>query len=151
MTLPRFLQEAGYRQVPLDRNGVGHFEVAGVLSGRPVRVLIDTGASSTVIDVALARKMGLDLVPAATTGGGAGGADLEVFEIRGAELRVAGTSLRPKALYAIDLTHVNAALAQRGASAADAVLGVDVFDAQKAVIDYSSSSLFLREARDPDV
>jgi hypothetical protein len=46
----------------------------------------------------------------------------------------------------MDLNHVNAALAQKGTSPVDAILGVDVFDAQAAVIDYGSSSLFLRDA-----
>ena len=46
----------------------------------------------------------------------------------------------------MDLTHVNAALAQKGVAAVDVILGVDVFDAHAAVIDYGSGSLFLREA-----
>jgi hypothetical protein len=45
----------------------------------------------------------------------------------------------------MDLTHVNAALAQKGATAVDVILGVDVFDAQSAIIDYGSASIFLRD------
>jgi hypothetical protein len=33
----------------------------------------------------------------------------------------------------------------KGASPAEVILGQDVFDAQQAVIDYGSKSLFLRE------
>lgn len=46
----------------------------------------------------------------------------------------------------MDLSHVNAALAMKGATPVEAVLGVDVFAGQKAVIDYGSSSLFLKDA-----
>ena len=63
MSLPAFLQIAGYRRIPLSRNGVGHFEAAGTLAGRSVRVLIDTGAASTVVSLALARELGLVLTP----------------------------------------------------------------------------------------
>lgn len=52
---------------------------------------------------------------------------------------------RPKALLAMDLTHVNAALPQKGAARVDVFLGVDVFEAQAAIIDYGSASLFLRD------
>jgi hypothetical protein len=109
-------------------------------------VLIDTGAASTVVRESLARDLGMTLVPVGRRGGGAGGVNLEIFEVRGAELRVAGAAPRPRGLYAMDLTHVNAALAQKGASPVDAILGADVFDAQAAVIDYGSSSLYLRDA-----
>ncbi len=52
-----------------------------------------------------------------------------------------------QALLALDLAHVNAALAQKGVAPVDVVLGVDVFDAHAAIIDYGSASLFLRELR----
>ena len=45
----------------------------------------------------------------------------------------------------MDLSHVNAALAQKGATPVDVILWVDVFDAQAAVIDYGTASLFLRD------
>jgi hypothetical protein len=45
----------------------------------------------------------------------------------------------------MDLAHVNAALAQKGATPIDVILGVDVFDAQSAIIDYGSASLFLQD------
>jgi hypothetical protein len=46
MSLPAFLQTAGYRRIPLSRNGVGHFE-----------------AASTVVSLGLARELGLALAP----------------------------------------------------------------------------------------
>jgi hypothetical protein len=46
----------------------------------------------------------------------------------------------------MDLSHVNSALALKGAAAVDVILGVDVFEKQAAVIDYGSSSLFLKDA-----
>jgi hypothetical protein len=146
MSLPEYLSTAGFRQVPLERNGVGHFEAAGTLDGHPVRLLIDTGAASTVVSLSLARELGLEVVPLGRFGGGAGGAQLEVFQLPGAELKLTGVVPKPKALFAMDLSHVNTALQLKGATPVDGVLGVDVFDRQSAVIDYGSSSLFLKEA-----
>lgn len=146
MSLTQFLEHEGYRRVPLGRNGVGHFEANGTLAGRAIRVLIDTGAASTVISLSVARELGLDLTSLGKLGGGAGGTQLEIFRLRGADLELDGAHPEPSALYAMDLSHVNAALAMKGAAPAEAVLGVDVFDRQKAVIDYGSSSLFLKDA-----
>ena len=145
MSLSTFLEHQGYRRVSLERNGVGHFEAKGSLAGRTIRILVDTGAASTVINLSLARELGLEVVPLGRQGGGAGGAGLEIFQIHGAELKLDGAHPRPSALYAMDLSHVNAALAMKGTTPVEAVLGVDVFDRQKAVIDYDSSSLFLKD------
>jgi predicted aspartyl protease len=146
MSLIAFLEREGYRRVPLVRNGVGHFEATGTLAGRATRVLVDTGAASTVVSLSLARELGLEVVSLGRHGGGAGGAQLEIFQVHGAELDLDGAHPKPIALYAMDLSHVNAALAMKGATPVEAILGVDVFDRQKAVIDYGSGSLFLKDA-----
>jgi len=145
MSLTSFLEAEGYRRIPLSRNGVGHFEAAGTLAGRAIRVLIDTGAASTVVSLSLARELGLTVASLGRMGGGAGGAQLEVFQLAGAEIKLEGATPRPTALYAMDLSHVNAALASKGATPVEAILGVDVFDRQAAVIDYATSSLFLKD------
>ncbi len=143
--LTSLLAAAQFQRVPLVRTGVGHFEAAGTLNGTPIRVLIDTGAASTVLSLTLVRRLGLELVPLGQTGGGAGGANLEVFEVRGAELRLGDVVPRPQVLVAMDLSHADAALMQQGAAPVEAILGIDVYQAQAAVIDYGSSSLFLRD------
>ncbi|MGQ0642406.1 MAG: hypothetical protein ACT4P6_16795 [Gemmatimonadaceae bacterium] len=38
-----------------------------------------------------------------------------------------------------------AALAQQGATSVDVIVGLDVFNAHAAIIDYGSASLFLRD------
>jgi hypothetical protein len=146
MSLSAFLQSNGYRQIPLTRNAVGHFETGGELSGRPVRVLVDTGAGSTVVSLSLAIELGLELISEGRTGGGAGGTRLEIFKVANATLILDHAAPKPKALYAMDLSHVNAALALKHASPVDVILGADVFEKQSAVIDYGTGSLFLKDA-----
>jgi hypothetical protein len=146
MSLIEFLKSQGYRRVPLVRNGVGHFETGGTLAGRAVRVLIDTGAASTVASLSLAKELGLKLTSLGKRGGGAGGAQLEIFQLEDTSLKLDHAVPRPVALYAMDLSHVNAALSLKGAAPVDVILGIDVFEKQVAVIDYGSSSLFLRDA-----
>jgi len=139
------LEAGGFRRVPLARTEVGHFEVAGTLNGHPVRVLIDTGAASTVASLARVRELGLDVQPLANCGAGAGAGNLQVFQVDGAELRLGDVVPKLAKLLAMDLAHVDEALAQRGVAPVDVILGVDVFDAHATIIDYGSSSLFLRD------
>jgi hypothetical protein len=54
--------------------------------------------------------------------------------------------VRPRcpALIAMDLTHVNQSLALKGEAPVDVILGADILEAHAAVIDYGTSSLFLK-------
>jgi hypothetical protein len=144
MDLHEFLSRQGYRRIPLERSGVGHFHTHGSIGDATLNVLVDTGASSTLIHRPLAERLGLSLRSHHQTGGGAGGAGLEISVVEGGELRLEGISPRVHALFAMDLSHVNEALSVRGEPAVDAVLGADVLEHHAAVIDYGSASLYLR-------
>jgi clan AA aspartic protease (TIGR02281 family) len=144
MTLSEFLAQQGFEKIALSRSGVGHFHARGSLSGRSVSVLIDTGAASTVVSLALARELGLTLKQLEMKGGGAGGAHLDIYHLTDATLSLAEVQPRARALLAMDLSHVNQSLALKGEPPVDVILGADVFEAQAALIDYGSSSLFLK-------
>jgi hypothetical protein len=144
MTLPAFLSNLGFHRISLSRSGVGHFHAVGSLNSRPVAVLIDTGAASTVVSVSLARELGLTLTKLEMQGGGAGGAHLDIFHLADATLLLGEVRPRARALLAMDLAQVNQSLALKGEAPVDVILGADVFEAQAAVIDYGSSSLFLK-------
>ena len=144
MTLVEFLEQNGYTRVPLSRSGIGHFHTEGTLNGRPISVLVDTGAGSTVFSLDIARELGLRLTKLEMWGGGAGAAQLDVYGIREARFRLGRLMPTLAMLLAMDLTHVNQAASLRRSGPIDAVLGADVLEAHSAVIDYGSSSLYLK-------
>jgi hypothetical protein len=142
--LAEILKVRGYVRVPLTRSGVGHFHTAGTLNGRPVEVLVDTGAASTVVAMSVVRALGLRSEWLDRGAGGAGGAALDQYRVDGADLRLGSFVPRLRGLVGLDFEHVNAALRAQESAEVDVILGVDVFDAHAAVIDYPSQSLFLR-------
>lgn len=145
MKLEQFLHDGGFRKIELVRNGVGHFQTEGDLDGHPVSILVDTGAGATVVSLTMARELGLELDKMPSTGGGAGGVSLELFQVLGATLSLGELTPRVHQLIAMDFEHINHGLACKGCDPVDAILGVDVFETHSAVIDYGSSSLFLKE------
>jgi hypothetical protein len=144
MQLPEFLSRAGYQRISLQRSGLGHFHAAASLRGRAVSALVDTGAGCTLVSLALARELDLALTLQPEKGGGAGNVELDVYLVEGDRLELAEVSIRPRTLLAMDLSHVNAALVQKGESPVEAIMGVDVFEEHEAIIDYGSGSLFLK-------
>ncbi len=144
MSLEEFLKQNDYTRIPLSRSGVGHFHTEGFLNDRPITVLIDTGASSTVFSLDLARDMNLPMMKLSMFGGGAGAAQLEIHQIEAERFLLGRITPKVRALLAMDLSHVNQALSLKGFAPVDAILGVDVLEAHSAVIDYGSSSLYLK-------
>jgi clan AA aspartic protease (TIGR02281 family) len=141
--LTDFLSAQGYHRVPLTRSVVGHFHTAGTLNGRAVEILVDTGASCTVLSMSVVQALGLRSERLDGDAGGAGGA-LDQFMIQGADLRLGSFVPRLAGPVGLDFEQVNAPLRAQGSAEVDAILGADVFDAHGAIIDYSSMSLFLR-------
>ena len=58
-SLEQVLIDQGYIKVVLTQNKVGHFQVQGWLNGIPIDLILDTGASGSVIDLESADRYGL--------------------------------------------------------------------------------------------
>lgn len=140
--LADFLTARGYVQVPLTRSGVGHFHAPGTLNGRAVEVLVDTGAACTVVAMSVVEALGLRAEWINREAGGAGGA-LDQFRVHDADFRLGPLRPRVAGPIGLDFEQINTALRVQGSAEVDVILGVDVFDAHAAIIDYTSQSLFL--------
>ena len=140
--LADFLVTRGYLRIPLTRSGVGHFHTAGTLNGRPVEVLVDTGAACTVVAMSVIEALGLGSEWIDRGAGGAGGA-LDQYRVYGADFRLGSLSPRLAGPIGLDFEQVNAPLRAQGSAEVDVILGVDVFYAHAAIIDYAGQSLFL--------
>lgn len=144
-SLSKLLEEEGYIRIALSRSGVGHFHTEGTLNGHSVSVLIDTGANTTIVNLDVVHRLGLEATKLAGQGAGAGSASLDVYELTQASLVLSGISPAERTLLAMDLSHAIQALESSGfLTPIDAILGVDALDAHSAVIDYGSDSLFLK-------
>ena len=140
-----FLTARGYTAVALVCNAAGHFELADAqLDGVPVRLLLDTGASHTVIERATAARLAVASSPSQRRGGGVGGTDQTLTTVTASTLQLGEVSCHDVTLYAMDLSHVSAALAAHGGSAIDGAVGGDLLRPRNAVIDYAGGMLYLR-------
>ena len=106
-----------------------------VVTGRindsaPLAFVLDTGASTSVVDrgTASALRLSLGTAGRATTGGG----DVETVTVSGANLSIADLRFRDLPLVAIDLTGLRAGLGHAVAG----ILGYDVFAQWVVEIDY---------------
>jgi predicted aspartyl protease len=129
--------------VPVLRSRSGQPHATGLLNGRSVSVLLDTGAAHTVVSLRLAETAGLAIAQMAARIGGAGAAAFDAYLVEGAELVLGGIRLRT-ALLATDLDRINLARERTREWRIDIIAGVDVFAAHDAVIDFGRDVLYLR-------
>lgn len=121
-----------------------HTLVKGRIAGQQVRIVLDTGASHSCVDMQYAREILPELQTQVHDGvtAGIGGDD---FEVRVADIpdfklgRFHLPSYNGIAL--LDFTYINVAYQKLGEKPIQMILGNDFFVQHKATIDYESNEL----------
>lgn len=149
LAIAELLSAHDFRRFSLSRSGVGHLLLAGHLDGRPVDIVLDTGAGKTVVELGYCRAEGIAVSDTGLPGAPAAGAKSDtvsnVYKLDDAGLSLDGLPVRTDGLFAIDMTFTNQKLAMRGVEPIRAIIGQDVLRYHQAVIDYATLSLFLKE------
>jgi hypothetical protein len=138
--LAELLSRHGFRRFMMSRTGVGHLKLAGHLDGRPIDIVLDTGASKTFVELSYCRSEGI-----AVSDTGQPGVSGPVYTLGDVRLTLEGMPVRSDGIFAIDMTQTNQKLMTRGVDPIRAVIGQDVLRYHQAVIDYATLALFLKE------
>jgi hypothetical protein len=146
--IAELLSRHGFRRFMMSRTPVGHLKLVGHLDGRPVDIVLDTGAAKTVVELSYCRSEGIAVsetsLPGAPRAGSAETA-VPVYTVGDVRLTLEGLPVRHDGLFAIDMTNLNQKLMMKGADPIRAVLGQDVLRYHQAVIDYAALALYLKE------
>jgi predicted aspartyl protease len=145
MDLDGYLAGEGYRALPLRRLATGHFAVDGTSEAVVLTLIVDTGASHTILDQRRAGRFGVTARPAQGRAAGLGTADQAVGA--GVLRNVALGTLRfdSLAVSVLDLSHVNRVLAEMDVEPIDGIIGADMLLRKRAIIDYGGPMLYVRD------
>jgi len=141
--LNEFLEESGYVSVPLRRTPVGHLELDATVNGNPARLLVDTGASATVINKTSAERWGLECHDDPGQAIGCGFA-APAEKARLDELKLADLEINDVSVAVVDLSQINAGLEQAKAQPIDGIIGSKLMIARNGIVEYASDMLHLR-------
>lgn len=145
LLLGDFLDQRGYIPVRLNKNAVGHFEVEATVNGQEVVMMIDTGASQSVLDEKSAAELGLGKEASGDTACATGaGGSLSVSIAHVDKLSVDAVFMESLTMPVVNLDHCNAALESKGAKKVSGVIGADFLAAKSAIIEYANGTLFLK-------
>ena len=142
-TLNQFLKKKKYKEIRLKKTKTNHFELKAKVNGKKGRFIIDTGASNSCLGLDEIALFELKTEASDHKATGAGTAEIETQLAKDNTLNIDGFKLKKVDFVLLDLSHINGALTKQKAKPVNGILGADILERSKAVIDYHKKSLYL--------
>ncbi|MDT0554110.1 retropepsin-like aspartic protease [Urechidicola vernalis] len=144
-SLKSILKKKGYVRIPLKTTKTNHLELKAKINGVKGRFILDTGASNSCVGTDMTEKFQLETQESKIKAAGAGASEMETSESKHNSLKIGKWKFKKQHIVVFDLTHVNTALENHGAKTVQGILGADVLNKGKAVIDYKNKCLYLKK------
>jgi predicted aspartyl protease len=144
MKLKHILKRKGYYSIKLKKTITNHYEVKAKINSIKGRFILDTGASNSCMDFSDAKAYKLDVQDSDTKAAGAGATDMQTQQSTHNTLQIGAWKINNFHLVLFDLSHVNAALTNHNAKAVQGIIGADILQKGKAIIDYKKNRLYLK-------
>jgi len=145
MRLKSILKRKGYTFIKLRTMATKHLEMKATINGVKGRFILDTGASNSCVGFEGIEKFNLEVKDSDTKAAGAGAIDMKTQLSLQNTLKVKDWEYNAMSFVVFDLTHVNTALEQQSEHAIDGILGADILEQGKAIIDYKKKRLYLKK------
>jgi len=144
-SLKKLLKSKDYLKIPLVLTETNHFELVASINGVKGRFILDTGASNTC--VGLDKIEFFEMLSEATDikAAGAGATEMETLISNKNKIQIGDWKKKKQKVVLFDLTHVNQALVNHNALPVDGIIGADLLNKGKAVIDYHKKCLYLKK------
>lgn len=145
--LDKILKKKKYTKIKLKKIATNHLELKAKINGVKGRFILDTGASNSCVSLDAVANFNLLTEETETKAAGAGATDMDTKLSKNNKLQIESWKTKKFNLVLFDLSHVNTALIQHKAKEVDGIIGADVLQKGKAIIDYSQNALYLRKAK----
>jgi clan AA aspartic protease (TIGR02281 family) len=138
------LRDQGYVRIATRRLRSGHYQAMAQVDGQRLSLIIDSGASTSILDNSTAARLGIPIGQSRTRVSGLGARAQRAWSARLDDVRLGALRLDSIPVVVLDLSHVNESLSDEGIEFADGVIGADLLAARRAVFDFTSGVLYLR-------
>ena len=145
--LKKLIKKKSYTPTKLTLTKTNHLEIEAELNGVKGIFILDTGASNTCVGLDKGEKFHLEFTESDVKAAGAGATEMDTFVSGKNSLTISAWKTKKQKIVLFDLSHVNTALELHDASPVDGIIGADVLKKAKGVIDYNTTTLFVRKKR----
>jgi len=144
-SLKKFLKAKKYTQLPLSLTTTNHYEIVAKINNKKGRFILDTGASNTCVGLDKLEHFNLKSKESKIKAAGAGAINMETMISTKNTMCIGKWKNKKQKIVLFDLTHVNEALTMHNALPVEGIIGADILKKGNAIIDYKSSSLYLKQ------
>lgn len=146
MTLRTLLEEKGFYRIPLKKLNTNHYLLQAKIHNKKARLILDTGASTTCIDILRAEYFDIIHEKSDLMVSGAGKTGIKTQFSHKNDLQIGKWIDSNIALVLFDLSHINFSLVEIGEEEVDGILGADFLKKHRAVIDYGRNCFYLKSS-----
>ena len=145
MELRNLLEDRSFTRIPLKKLASTHYLVRAKIHDKKARLILDTGASTTCIDIEKAFHFNILHEKSDMMAAGAGAFGMETQISHRNIVQIGSWKDTRVGIVLFDLSHINVALQEVGEEAVDGILGADFLKKHRAVIDYGRNCLYLKD------
>ncbi len=142
--LEKLLISDGYKKIQLEEVSTGHLQCSGFINGIEAKFVLDTAASSNVLDIEVKEKFSITSDKTDEFAGGAGSSEITMEKSKSNILKLADFESNNVDLTLISLEHVNKSFEKADVAKTDGLIGADLLTKHQAIIDYSNFALYLK-------
>ena len=136
LTVKELLELRGYQSFEFDIEG-NHIFVEGEMNGKKLKMMVDTGAQTSLIHLEAAKTAGLEIGPMDQENFGVGGKAMAAVS-KFTQLKLGDALIENRRVLATDMARVG------GGTQFDAIFGADYLRELDAVISYREGRMFLK-------
>lgn len=138
------LKQEKYKKINFKISNTKHLLVKALINGFIGDFILDTGASSTCIDLTAVEHFNVLAEDSNATASGAGAIGMQTKTSSNNLIKLGSWKTTEIQLVIFDLSHVNKALTDYKAKTVHGIIGADILEKGAAVIDYKNQLLFLK-------
>jgi predicted aspartyl protease len=146
-SIEKILFKKNYVKIKLNKIATNHLELKAKINGVKGSFILDTGASNSCVGLDLISFFKLDAEESETKAAGAGATGMETQQSKGNTLKIGDWKTNKSHLVLFNLEHVNTALVQHNAKEVHGIIGADILQKGKAIIDYKQHVLYLKQIK----
>jgi len=139
-----FLKNEGYISVRLKKTDTNHYQIKSKINHINGLFILDTGASSTCVDLNLFEKFNLIFEESEIKASSATDLMSETKISKKNNLQIGKWNNNNCSVILFKMDHINNALSEREIQNVDGIIGADILKKGKAIIDYEKNRLYLK-------
>lgn len=143
-SIKKLLEKKGYEKIKLTLTATNHLELKAKINKIEGNFILDTGASSSCVGFDAVAHFKLLAQESDVRAAGAGATNMLTQIAQENVVEIKGWKKKKIDLVLFDLTHVNDALIKHKAEKVHGIIGADILQKGKAIIDYKSKNLYLK-------